>query len=102
MITATRDDQQATREEFGTLADETSLRRAIEALEANGITVLRARDGAEARRLVLEMVPAGSAVHHGASQSLDVTGISEELDTSGRFDPIGPRAWRSEERRVGK
>jgi LUD domain len=93
MITATRDDQQATREEFGTLADEASVRRAIEALEANGITVLRARDGAEARRIVLEMVPAGSAVHHGASQSLDVTGISEELDTSGRFDPIGPRAW---------
>src|SRR5450432_4034495 len=93
MITATRDDQQATREAFGTLADEVSVRRAIEALEANGITVLRARDGAEARRLVLEMVPAGSAVHHGASQSLDVTGISEELDASGRFDAIGPRAW---------
>jgi L-lactate utilization protein LutC len=93
MVTATRDDQQATREEFGTLADEASVRRAIEALEANGIRVLRASDGAEARRIVLEMIPAGSAVHHGASQSLDVTGISEELDASGRFDPIGPRAW---------
>jgi L-lactate utilization protein LutC len=93
MITATRDNEQATREEFGTLATEASVRRAVEALEANGITVLRARNGAEARRIVLNMVPAGASVHHGASQTLDATGISEELDTSGRFDPIGPRAW---------
>jgi hypothetical protein len=93
MITATREDEQATRDEFATLADEASVRRAIEALEANGINVLRARDGAEARRIVLERIPAGASVHHGASQSLDVTGISEELDASGRFDAIGPRAW---------
>jgi hypothetical protein len=93
MITATREDEQATRDEFATLADEASVRRAIEALEANGITVLRARDGAEARRIVLERIPARASVHHGASQSLDVTGISEELDASGRFDAIGPRAW---------
>jgi L-lactate utilization protein LutC len=39
------------------------------------------------------MIPAGANVHHGASQTLDATGISEELDTSGRYDPIGPRAW---------
>jgi hypothetical protein len=93
MITATRDNQRATRDEFGTLADEASVRRAIEALEGNGIKVLRARDAAEARRIVLEMVPAGANVHHGASQTLDATGISDELDASGRFDPIGPRAW---------
>jgi L-lactate utilization protein LutC len=93
MVTATREDQQATRDEFGSLADEASVRRAIEALEANGIVVRRARDGAEARQIVLEMIPAGASVHHGASQTLDVTGISEELDASGRFDPIGPRAW---------
>jgi hypothetical protein len=93
MITATRDNEQATREEFGTLATEASVRRAVEALEANGISVIRARTRAEAKGIVLDMIPSGTAVHHGASQTLDVTGISEELDTSGRFDPIGPRAW---------
>ncbi len=39
------------------------------------------------------MIPAGANVHHGASQTLDATGISAELDASGRYDPIGPRAW---------
>jgi hypothetical protein len=93
MITATREDQLATRDDFGTQANEAQTRRAIEALEANGISVVRARDKAEARQIVLDLIPAGASVHHGASQTLDVTGISEELDTSGQFDPIGPRAW---------
>ncbi|HLY12860.1 MAG TPA: LUD domain-containing protein [Candidatus Limnocylindrales bacterium] len=92
-MTATREDQLTTREPFGTPADEASVRTAIEALEANGIRVLRARDRAEARRIVLDLVPAGANVHHGASATLDATGISEELDTSGRYDPVGPRAW---------
>jgi acyl-CoA hydrolase len=93
MITATRDDQQTTVDAFSTPADEAQVRRAIEALEGNGINVVRARDRAEARQLVLDMIPAGANVHHGASQTLDATGISKELDTSGRYDPIGPRAW---------
>ncbi|MGH2465061.1 MAG: LUD domain-containing protein [Candidatus Limnocylindrales bacterium] len=93
MTIATREDQLATSERFGVAADETSVRRVIEALEANGISVLRARTRDEARRIVLDMIPAGTTVHHGASQTLDATGISEELDTSGRFDPTGPRAW---------
>jgi hypothetical protein len=93
MITATRDDQQTTVESFGIPAGEAQVQRAIAALEDNGITVVRARDRAQARQLVLDMIPAGANVHHGASQTLDATGISEELDTSGRYDPIGPRAW---------
>lgn len=93
MITATRDDQQTTVDAFGSPADEAQVRRATEALEANGISVVRARNKAEARRIVLDMIPAGANVHHGASQTLDATGISAELDASGRYDPIGPRAW---------
>ena len=41
--------------------------------------------------MVLDLIPEGSTVHHGASQTLDVTGITQELDTSGRYEPIGPR-----------
>jgi L-lactate utilization protein LutC len=93
MITATRNDQQTTHDAFAVPADETQVRRAIEALEGNGINVVRARDKAEARQIVLDMVPAGANVHHGASQTLDASGISAELDASGRYDPIGPRAW---------
>ena len=53
--------------------------------------MLRARDAAEAKRIVLELVPEGAQVHHGASQTLELTGIAQELDTSGRYEPIGRR-----------
>jgi hypothetical protein len=43
---------------FGTVADETSVTRAAAALEANGIGVLRASDAAEAKRIVLGLIPA--------------------------------------------
>ena len=44
------------------------------ALEANGISVLRAADAAEAKRIVLGLIPDGSQVHHGASQILRARG----------------------------
>ena len=76
---------------FATLPDDHRVERTAVSLEANGMTVLRARDAADAKRIVLGLLPDGSQVHHGASQTLDVTGITEELETSGRYDPIRPR-----------
>src|SRR3989441_7812596 len=60
---------------FGTVADEASVKRTVAALEANGISVLRAPDSAAARRIVLDLIPDGSQVHHGASRTFDVVGI---------------------------
>jgi hypothetical protein len=77
---------------FTTLADEARVKRTIASLEGNGFTVLRASNSAEAKRIVLGLIPAGSSVHHGASNTLDVAGISAELDGSGSFDAIRPRA----------
>jgi len=65
--------------------------RTVAALEANGISVLRAADAAEAKRAVLQLIPVGSQVHHGASQSLEESGIIDEVENSGRFDPVRPR-----------
>ena len=78
---------------FGTVADEASVKRTVAALEANGIIVLRALDAAAAKRIVLDLIPDGSQVHHGASQTLDVLGIADEIDKSGRYDPLRPRIW---------
>jgi YkgG family uncharacterized protein len=78
---------------FGTPADEARVRRAAAALEANGITVLRAADAVEAKRMVMALIPDGAEVHHGASESLDVTGITDELEDSGRYDPVRPRIF---------
>ncbi len=78
---------------FGTVADEASVNRTVAALEANGIIVLRAPDAAAAKRIVLDLIPDGSQVHHGASQTLDVVGIADEIDKSGRYDGLRPRIW---------
>jgi L-lactate utilization protein LutC len=78
---------------FGTVADEARVRRAATALEANGISVLRAADAAEAKRIVLGLIPEGSQVHHGASQSLEVTGISDAFEESDGYDFLRPRIW---------
>jgi hypothetical protein len=78
---------------FGSLADETRVRRATAALERNGMSVLRAADAAEAKELVLGLVPDGSQVHHGASMSLDVSGITDEIDKSGRYESLRPRIF---------
>jgi len=84
---------QAVQRRFGTAADDARVTRTAAALEANEIGVLRAADGADAKRIVLGLIPAGSQVYHGASQSLADSGITEAIEKSGRFDPIRPRIW---------
>jgi L-lactate utilization protein LutC len=76
-----------------TPANDAVVTRTAAALEANGVNVVRAANAAEAKRLVLDLIPAGAQVHHGSSQSLEVSGIAEEIDGCGRYDAINPRVW---------
>jgi L-lactate utilization protein LutC len=94
MITEFRTDlERSISRRFGTVADEARVKRTAAALEANGISVLRTANKAEAKRTVLDLIPDGSQVYHGASQTLAVTGITDELEQSGRYDPVRPRIW---------
>ena len=81
------------RREFATTSDDARVARTAAALEASGIVVLRAADAADAKDLVMDLIPAGAQVHHGASQSLEVTGITDEIENSGRYDPVRPQIW---------
>ena len=78
---------------FAAVADEARVTRTAAALEANGFSVLRAESAEEAKRIVLGLIPAGSQVHQGASQSLEVSGIVEEIERSGRYEPLRPRMF---------
>jgi len=78
---------------WGTRADDVRVKRAMAALQANGITVLRASDAAAAKRIVLDLIPVASPVHQGASQTLDVLGITYEIEKSGRYAALRPRIW---------
>ncbi|HEY8761626.1 MAG TPA: LUD domain-containing protein [Candidatus Dormibacteraeota bacterium] len=78
---------------FGRVADDARVSRTMAALEANGISALRAANAAEAKRLVLGLIPDGSQVHHGASQTLEVSGIFAEIEKSGRYEHLRPRIF---------
>jgi LUD domain len=78
---------------FAGPAEDAQVTRTAAALEANGITVLRARNSAEAKRIVVDLIPAGSQVHQGASQSLEAAGITGEIERSGRYQPLRPRVF---------
>ena len=102
MITELNPDiERSVRRRFATLADEGSVRRAAAALESNGMTVIRATDAADAKRIVLGLIPDGSEVHHGASKTLDDAGITEAIEQSGRYEAIRPRIWSMDRRTQG-
>jgi hypothetical protein len=76
---------------YGTPASDARIARTAAALEANGFVVLRAGDAAAARDVVLNLIPEAAEVHHGASRTLELTGIADALESSGRFLPLRPR-----------
>ena len=92
MITQLHPDlERSTGNRFGMKASEGRVKRTAAALGANGITVLRAPNAAAAKQVVLDLIPDGSQVYHGASQTLDATGIAEAIEHSGRYEPIRSR-----------
>ena len=88
-------------QQFGTVRDDARVKRTAAALEANGIAVRRAAHTGEARKIVLGLIPKGSQVHHGASQSLEVSGIVDEIEKSGRYQPLRPQIWSMDRKTQG-
>jgi hypothetical protein len=79
--------------DFSHLASDEQIDHTARALEANGIHALIAQNGAEAKRLFFELVPAGAEVFLGASVTLEKLGIKDEIDKSGRYDAIRPKMF---------
>ena len=76
---------------YGRPKSKAQLDRAAASLQANGFVVVRARSAAEARDGVLKLIPKGSEVSHGASQTLDMTGIIDAIERSGDYRDLRPR-----------
>jgi len=82
-ITATR---------FAGPAPTEQLERAASALTANGFTVEIFDDAAAARARIKDLIPEGASVFTGASETLRLSGIEEDINTSGRYDAVKSRA----------
>jgi len=68
------------------------LERAAAALAAHGFTVEILADAAAARARVRDLVPEGASVFTAASETLRLSGIDEDINASGRYDAVKPRA----------
>jgi len=77
--------------EFTKLADDERIARVAKALEVNGMKVLIAETGEEAKQLVLDLVPQGAEVYSNVSKSLEKIGLSAEFDKSGRYNAVRPK-----------
>lgn len=67
------------------------LERAAASLTANGFTVEILDDAAAARARVNELVPEGASVFTGASETLRLSGIDEDLNAGGRYESVRAR-----------
>src|SRR6266487_1511458 len=64
------------------------LERAAAALTAHGFTVEILDDAAAARTRINDLIPEGASVFTGASETLRLSGIDADINTSGRYQAI--------------
>ena len=80
-------------EEFSRLATDEQLSATAAALESNGIVCIIAKDGEEARRLVADQLFEGTEVFNNTSRTLESIGVAEDIEQSGRYQPVRLRLY---------
>lgn len=76
---------------FADPATKARIARTAEALSAHGFTVEILEDAEAARSRLRTLLPEGGTIYASASETLRLSGILEDINTSGRYQPIGPR-----------
>ncbi len=67
------------------------LERAAAALREHNFAVDILDDAAAARTRIKELIPEGANVFTGASETLRLSGIDDDINASGRYDAVRPR-----------
>jgi hypothetical protein len=80
--------------EFAGLASAERIAAAAAALQRNGIGSHVTGSGAEARRLVSSLLPDGAEVYNNTSQTLEAIGVADDIERSGRYQPLRLRLYR--------
>ena len=76
---------------FASPAPAQRLERAAAALTAHGFTAEILDDAATARTRIKDLIPEGASVFTGASETLRLSGIDDDINTSGRYDAVRSR-----------
>ena len=80
--------------EFAGLASGEQIAAAAAALARNGIRPLLAATGADARGLVRSLLVDGAEVYNNTSQTLEAIGVADDIERSGRYQPLRLRLYR--------
>jgi hypothetical protein len=73
---------------FGERASDAAIERTAAALRAKGYPVHVVENGEEARQVVVDLLPEGAEVGQGASTTLELIGVTHEIEESGRYDAV--------------
>lgn len=88
--------------EFATPASDERRRGAKAALQRNGISCQLVDSGDEARTAVRSMLPIGAEVFNNTSRTLEVIGVAEDVERSGRYQPLRPRLYQMDREMQGR
>lgn len=93
-------------EKYGQLANEEAIQKTVKALGLNNFKAEVVKNGEEAKKKVLELVPQGAEVFTMTSQTLEAIGVDKEINESGKYNAIRPKLmamdWKTQAREMAK
>lgn len=88
--------------DWGMLASNKSIQKAIEALKANGISAMIVENGQEAKKKVLKLLPKDAEVMNMSSVTIDTLSLSKEINESGKFDSVKNKLAKMDRKTQGR
>jgi hypothetical protein len=79
--------------EFGQVSSGDHIASVAQGLERNGIRTFHVQTGGEARETVASLIPAGAAVFNNTSRTLETIGVADDIERSGRYEPLRLRLF---------
>ena len=79
--------------EFSQLASDERIRAAAAALERNGMEARVVDSGEDARETVRSLLVDGAEVFNNTSQTLEAIGVADDIERSGRYQPLRLRQY---------
>ena len=88
--------------EFAQVSSRDRLATVAEALGRNGISAFVVESGDEARRMVASLIPQGAEVFNNTSRTLESIGVADDIERSGRYEPLRVRLFQMDREMQGR
>jgi hypothetical protein len=79
--------------EFAQVSSTDRIAAVAEALDSSGIRAFVVESGDEARQTVASLIPQGAEVFNNTSRTLESIGVADDIERSGRYQPLRLRLF---------